>query len=777
MLAPGRFVVGARRLLCISKRASKNVYRPLRIVRAFFVRVSAASLIFFCICPASSARASTHSSLTEREEDVLILPGVRVLGERPGLRAAASSDWDVLSGDALLASGARSLDEALASGVAGVRVERQGGREQGGSVRIRGMGGARVLILIDGAALGSGAGADLPDIPITEIERIEILRGAASARYGDRAMGGVINIVTKKDERNDIVLDLGYGSFMTRNAAVSLPFTFGRTRFGVAASAEKSDGGWLFPGQVHESPGGETTLDGDKVRARSTGYTVYRGRAYFSTANLHGTRLDLDGEYSAREAGVPGTIDFPIERADMRDQFFKFSAGVSALPSLAPGDRLEFSGAYSRRERRYRDYSLFNPESRNALQHGMALLQYSIPISIFSRADGHDSTGGQRGASGQDSAAGADAAGGGYGIAGIHGAVSGGGRARTSGQDSATGGSGAGADAAGASGNNGGAAGTASGDGAANTGKGAGRNFALLRFGLQAEHFAFDGGSAAVTFGAPSRSVFAFFTDGEVGAGDFTFSLALRGDYHEGFGAFLSPGLGAAWSFHEDWRAAINVNSAYRVPSFEELFWPGGAFAVGNADLRTENAVSGDCSLSWKPGAGAEARLTAFVQTYDDLILWQPSAGGVWRPVNIANVLSRGAEATLRGEFPLSGAWFLAYAFEYSYQICEDASLRYNGRQVPRVPREKGSARLSLGGPGGFAFHLNGSYTGFRYLNRANTKYLGEYFLLDSALTLGLASGVNIKFVVRNIFDTAYVHLREYPVPGREWTVSLEVRL
>jgi outer membrane cobalamin receptor len=140
--------------------------------------------------------------------------------------------------------------------------------------------------------------------------------------------------------------------------------------------------------------------------------------------------------------------------------------------------------------------------------------------------------------------------------------------------------------------------------------------------------------------------------------------------------------------------------------------------------------------------------------------------------------LSRGAETTLGGEYALSGAWLFAWAFEYSLQISEDTSPNQpHGRHVPRIPQEKGSARLGLRVPSKFAFHLNGSYTGFRYLNRANTKYLDEYFLLDAVFDLDIASWMKIKLVVHNIFDTAYVHLREYPVPGREWAVSMEVRL
>ncbi len=73
------------------------------------------------------------------------------------------------------------------------------------SVNLKGLGSARTLVLINGQrAPGSGSsygtGAVSPDlVPITAVERIEILRDGASATYGSDALGGVINVITRKD--------------------------------------------------------------------------------------------------------------------------------------------------------------------------------------------------------------------------------------------------------------------------------------------------------------------------------------------------------------------------------------------------------------------------------------------------------------------------------------------------------------------------------------------------------------------------------------------------
>jgi len=70
-------------------------------------------------------------------------------------------------------------------------------------VSLRGLGGARTLILVDGRrapiAPQVGQGQDLNSIPLAAVERIEILSDGASAIYGSDAIGGVVNIITRKD--------------------------------------------------------------------------------------------------------------------------------------------------------------------------------------------------------------------------------------------------------------------------------------------------------------------------------------------------------------------------------------------------------------------------------------------------------------------------------------------------------------------------------------------------------------------------------------------------
>ncbi|MCV6607571.1 MAG: TonB-dependent receptor, partial [Campylobacterales bacterium] len=93
-------------------------------------------------------------------------------------------------------SHAKSVDEALRY-VPGLMVKETHGK-QGSSIWIQGVNSDRVLILLDGEPMvaSTGSTVDLSQINVGDISRIEIIKGASSALYGSKAMGGVINIIS-----------------------------------------------------------------------------------------------------------------------------------------------------------------------------------------------------------------------------------------------------------------------------------------------------------------------------------------------------------------------------------------------------------------------------------------------------------------------------------------------------------------------------------------------------------------------------------------------------
>jgi vitamin B12 transporter len=117
------------------------------------------------------------------------------------------------------------------------------------SVFVRGASGEFTLILIDGQPIldpsGIGGVADLRSIPISNIERIEILKGSQSTTYGSDAIAGVINIVTNSPDDKDGILangQIGYGSYNSQFANASIKGKSGNINYRLGLNGERSDG-------------------------------------------------------------------------------------------------------------------------------------------------------------------------------------------------------------------------------------------------------------------------------------------------------------------------------------------------------------------------------------------------------------------------------------------------------------------------------------------------------------------------------------------------------
>ena len=150
--------------------------------------------------PAISAEVSSEADKVERIE----VTGSRI--RRADMETA--SPVTVIDSSSIIASGATSIDSVLqsmtAAGGAMTNPGINNGSEGNSRVNLRGLGEERTLVLVNGRrmiASGTGAAAsvDLNTIPLSMIQRIEVLKDGASAVYGTDAVAGVVNIILKRD--------------------------------------------------------------------------------------------------------------------------------------------------------------------------------------------------------------------------------------------------------------------------------------------------------------------------------------------------------------------------------------------------------------------------------------------------------------------------------------------------------------------------------------------------------------------------------------------------
>jgi vitamin B12 transporter len=140
----------------------------------------------------------------------------------------------------------KTLPELL-RGSAGIDMTQNGGYGKVTDIFMRGTNSDHVLVLIDGIKVGSVTTGTSPFeyVPLDQVERVEITRGPNSSLYGSEAIGGVIQIFTRKGEQKEkpsVVLDAGGGSYNTYRTSGNVSGKVDNTWYNVGASRFASQG-------------------------------------------------------------------------------------------------------------------------------------------------------------------------------------------------------------------------------------------------------------------------------------------------------------------------------------------------------------------------------------------------------------------------------------------------------------------------------------------------------------------------------------------------------
>ncbi len=197
-------------------------------------------------------------------------------------------------------SQAQSVQDLL-RGLPGVSVANSGGLGKATSVFLRGTESDHVLVLIDGVKVGSATSgqAAFQDLPVEQIERIEVVRGPRSSLYGSEAIGGVIQIFTRKGGgATKPHFSLGGGSYKTWQGSAGLTgggeqgwFSLGVSGIDTAGfNACKGSPSWKIScGVIEPDRDGYRNVSGS-LRA---GYRFDNG----AEADFHWLRARADNEY------------------------------------------------------------------------------------------------------------------------------------------------------------------------------------------------------------------------------------------------------------------------------------------------------------------------------------------------------------------------------------------------------------------------------------------------------------------------------------------------
>ncbi|MHB1686663.1 MAG: TonB-dependent receptor plug domain-containing protein [Ignavibacteriaceae bacterium] len=245
----------------------------------------------------------------------------------------------------------------------GVSFTQQGAPGSLSYVYLRGADPGQTLVLVDGIALNMTSDPnntyDFANLPVDNIERIEILRGPQSTLYGSNAMGGVINIITKEGSgKPKFFFSTEGGSYNSYNADAGLDGSIDQFNYSLTLSRFKTDG---FSSA--SSRYGNTEKDGTSNYNISSRF----GAALSSNFNLNffihftkaNTALDQHGGFEG---------DDPTYVYNTEDQSYRAEGKLSLLDGK--WDQT-YSVSFFRNVRKYNfDSTLYNPASSNSLYDG-----------------------------------------------------------------------------------------------------------------------------------------------------------------------------------------------------------------------------------------------------------------------------------------------------------------------------------------------------------------------------------------------------------------------
>ena len=596
-------------------------------------------------------------SSTAYAQDATTLDEIIVTSNRTPISAnEALTPVEVIDREQILRSQARSLPDLL-RGRAGISMSNQGGLGKLTTMFMRGSESDHVLVLVDGIRVGSATSGlvSFQDIPVDLIDRVEIVRGPRSSLYGSEAIGGVIQVFTRRDKS-------GFAPRISAGGGSN-----GLTEYGVGFGG-RGTRGWFGADYQYRQTQGINACDG------YFNPLTFEGAGCFIAP---GSQPDRDG-YTSNALSLRGGIDFnehwSLEGHALRNE----------------GDN-EFDGDFTDRS-----------ETVQQVIGGKLRWKPSERVDLHLTAGRNvDSSDNFLGDLYTDFF--------------------------STNRDSAT----------------------LQGD------FGIARD-QLVSVGLD---WLRDSVDSTTDYDETERDNKAAFVQYQGKFGAQSLEASVRRDDNEQFGGHTTGSAAWGMSFAQDWRVTAGYGTAFKAPTFNELYYP----LFSNPDLRPEESKTWELGLAYRGGA-FNARLDTFNTDVDDLIAYDASLG---LPNNVDRARMRGAELGIDTTF---AQWTLAGAI--SYLDTENRSGVYEGNDLAR--RAKNSARIDLDRAfGDFRIGFTANGEGKRYDDVANTRRLPGYGTLDLRAEYAINADLIVQARVANVFDHDYQTAAFYNQAGREWFLTL----
>jgi len=629
-----------------------------------------------------------------------------------------TSTVSVITREMIDNSPATSVQELLGT-VPGVALYGYGGLGNKTAVSIRGLDGGgssqKMLLLIDGrpANYAFQGGIDWNTLPLANIESIEVVRGPVSTMYGDNSLGGAVNIITRKYDKDMTSLETSYGSFQT--------FTTSLVQQG-----KMYKGNYVITGNYGKTNGFRD-------------HTDYEGNNFTIRMNFD-NGLTFAGGYTNYDRTNPGTAGIP---KDANNKDYE-------------------NWQYDRAEGYHFDLS-------KEIKSGVHTTKISTYYNVLDSSNIREKTANAAGSGGGNGSGsgGGNGSGSGSGSGGGNGSGSGGGNGSGSG-----GGNGSGSGGGNGSGSN---SKVFTGIWELNNdikertfGIQLNQNIALsdkhaVNWGID---YRFMGADVYEIKSNPQQGDFSanesalYVLDSRKLGDKLTMDIGGRYDHHSDYGGQFNPKFGLAYAADRDITVRLNIARAFKAPTLNDLYGDN-----GNPDLRPTRSWNYELGVEKRFDENTRGSLTFYRAEVKDLIVGK-SRSGQDKKINLDDMQPQGVELELARKIDKHVDVFANYTYLDVGDMTRRAS-RHKGNIG--VNYKNGAFKASL-----YEQYVGTSYEE-DLRAYPDAEKVGAYALTSLKLAYEPEkSGYVYTFAVLNLFDQDYESYLNHPMPGRAYTFSVK---
>lgn len=268
------------------------------------------------------------------------------------------------------------------------------------------------------------------------------------------------------------------------------------------------------------------------------------------------------------------------------------------------------------------------------------------------------------------------------------------------------------------------------------------------------------------------RDNHAVFAQYQLNGDAFNAVVGARQDDNEAFGRRHTANLALSYQLSDSSKMIASWGTAFRAPTFNDLYWPVSPFGQGNPDLTPETSENLELGLKYNRG-NFVAEVALYQNRIEDLIAWAPidptyTTTWAWTPSNVADAQITGVEVSLAKEM-------------LGWQVSANASwLDPRDRESDKVlvsrSRQLGNLEISRNF-GGLHLATSVHAQGQRFDDADNQVRVPGYGLVDLSVAYDISRDLKVQLKVANLLDKSYTSRATYLEDGRNFLLSVNYTL